>query len=207
MNDARRDAILRAAARLFEHYGHNKTTMVEVAREAAVGVGSVYLEFDSKEELVRELSIATHESVLAKMREAVVAARDEEEALVAALVARTKAFLAMRTRGQHACELLHCTSEAVQAARSRFRDEELEIVERVLNAGRPNTFGTTDPQYTATLVLRAFASLSPPWIYKWPAEQALDSARDLIALLLVGLLKRNDADRSPSRPVRKRRTT
>jgi AcrR family transcriptional regulator len=202
MKEERRDVILRAAARLFEHYGLSKTTMADVAREAEVGIGTVYLEFDSKEAIIRELSLASHGGVLAKMREAVTAARNEEEAFAGALMARTRAFLALRSKGQHACELLHCTSESVQAAHSRFREEELELLGGVLHAGRADTFAMADARSAATLVQRAFATLTPPWIYKWPAEQALSTARDLVALLLLGLLKRSPADRAA---VRKRR--
>ncbi|MBN8868187.1 MAG: nitronate monooxygenase [Solirubrobacterales bacterium] len=65
---SRRLAILEAATRLFEHYGHGKTTIADVAREAQIGVGTVYLEFESKEAIVQELSRSTHVAVLEAMR-------------------------------------------------------------------------------------------------------------------------------------------
>src|SRR4029079_9279854 len=72
MNDAarRREQILSAADRLLRHYGPNKTTVADVAREAGIGVGSVYLEFPSKDALIEELSRARHRAVLAAMRAA-----------------------------------------------------------------------------------------------------------------------------------------
>jgi AcrR family transcriptional regulator len=205
MKKDRRDTILRAAARLLEHYGLSKTTMADVAREAHIGIGTVYLEFDSKEAIVRELSHASHAGVLMKMREAIAAAKNEEEAFATALMARTRAFLALRAKGQHACELLHCTSEAVQTAHMRFREEELELLRGLLHAGRSDTFATTDARHTAALVQRAFVSLTPPWIYKWPPDQAIAGARDLIALLLLGLLKRTPVDRASPTASRRRR--
>jgi AcrR family transcriptional regulator len=41
---------------LFKHYGFEKTTVADIAHAARIGVGSVYLEFDSKETVARELS-------------------------------------------------------------------------------------------------------------------------------------------------------
>src|SRR5579862_5496214 len=76
MNDApaqRRRCILEAADRLLRHYGPQKTTVADVAREAGVGVGTVYLEFPSKDALVEELSRTRYRSVLRVMREAATA--------------------------------------------------------------------------------------------------------------------------------------
>jgi AcrR family transcriptional regulator len=49
--DLQREAILDAAERLFEQYGYRKTTVEEIAQEARIGKGSVYLHFQSKEDL------------------------------------------------------------------------------------------------------------------------------------------------------------
>jgi len=65
---ARREQILQAAERLLQHYGPQKTTVADVAREAGIGVGSVYLEFPSKEAIVEALSRARYEAVLEAMR-------------------------------------------------------------------------------------------------------------------------------------------
>lgn len=60
----RRKNILDAATRLFRHHGHAKTTMADIAREAGVAVGSVYLDVPSKEAIVEELSSITHVRVV-----------------------------------------------------------------------------------------------------------------------------------------------
>src|SRR5262245_17349677 len=71
----RREQILEAADRLLRHYGPHKTTIADVAREANVGVGTVYLEFCSKEALIEELSQTRHRAVLDAMRAAMSAPR------------------------------------------------------------------------------------------------------------------------------------
>src|SRR5262245_25926299 len=46
-----RDAILDAVERLLARYGYKKTTIDDLAREAGIGKGSIYLHFPSKEEV------------------------------------------------------------------------------------------------------------------------------------------------------------
>jgi len=50
-NEARAERILDAAARLITHYGYDKTTVSDIAREAGVSKGAIYLHWSSKEEL------------------------------------------------------------------------------------------------------------------------------------------------------------
>src|SRR6516225_3161237 len=46
-----RDALLDAMERLLARYGYKKTTMDDLAREARIGKGTIYLHFPSKEEV------------------------------------------------------------------------------------------------------------------------------------------------------------
>jgi AcrR family transcriptional regulator len=54
-NEAREQRILNAAARLISHYGYDKTTVSDIANEAAISKGAVYLHFQSKGELFEAL--------------------------------------------------------------------------------------------------------------------------------------------------------
>ncbi|MFN8451677.1 MAG: helix-turn-helix domain-containing protein [Anaerolineae bacterium] len=51
----REQRILDAAAELIEHYGYDKTTVDDIAREAGVSKGAIYLHFKSKEALFEAL--------------------------------------------------------------------------------------------------------------------------------------------------------
>lgn len=51
--DARRDTILRSAARLFARQGVSGATMQEIANEADLSAGAIYRYYNSKEELLR----------------------------------------------------------------------------------------------------------------------------------------------------------
>jgi len=52
----RRSAIIEAATRVFHQHGLSAATMEQVAREADVSKGALYLYFDSKDELYLEIS-------------------------------------------------------------------------------------------------------------------------------------------------------
>lgn len=54
-NEARAQRILAAAAALIMHYGYDKTTMSDIAREAGVSKGAIYLHWRSKEALFEAL--------------------------------------------------------------------------------------------------------------------------------------------------------
>src|SRR5271165_3669540 len=101
----RRAFILDAANRLLRHYGPHKTTVADVAREAGVGVGTVYLEFPSKDVLVEEISRTRYRSVLSAMRAAAGAGSPASDQLVGALDARLEAFLSIAAEGAHAGDL------------------------------------------------------------------------------------------------------
>lgn len=56
-NEERKARILDIAARLFVHYGYDKTTVDNIAQEAGVSKGTIYLYFESKDGLFEELLI------------------------------------------------------------------------------------------------------------------------------------------------------
>lgn len=188
VSSSRRLAILEAAARLFAHYGHGKTTIADVAREAQIGVGTVYLEFESKEALVQELSRSTHAAVLEAMRTASERCGNHAARLTAVLRARTSAFVDLEKKGQHACELVHCKTEGVRAAHARFVEEERVLLAKLVKEGQDaGALAPGAPTSIAALVQRAFASLSPPWIFGC-TDDPRRATDELCQLLLRGLL-------------------
>ena len=56
-NTARAQRILDAAADLFVHYGYDKTTVSDIARQAGVSKGAIYLHFTSKDNLLEALIV------------------------------------------------------------------------------------------------------------------------------------------------------
>ncbi len=56
-DEGRRQRILDTAVSLFTHYGYDKTTVSDIAREAGVSKGAIYLHFESKDALLEALIV------------------------------------------------------------------------------------------------------------------------------------------------------
>jgi AcrR family transcriptional regulator len=196
----RRTQILRAAERLFGRYGPSKTTIADVAREADIAVGSVYLEFPSKDALIEELSASRHRAVIDAMRAAAeIDSRPFRDRLRAMLDARVEAFLRLAEGGDHACDLLHCKSEAVRAANARFRAEERALIADLIRAGaRAGELDAQKPETVADTILSAYMSFSPPWLFASSRDELLGRLRAMHDLVLYGLVRRMPVERQRS---------
>jgi AcrR family transcriptional regulator len=197
MNEpSRRSHILRAASRLLQRYGPLKTTMADVAREADVSVGSVYLEFESKDALIEELSAARYRVVLDAMRAAAeVPSRPFRERLRAMLDARVEAFLSLAEEGAHACDLFHCKSGPVQVAYANFHaHEHVMLVDLIRDGVRAGELEAPSPEATAYAVLSAYMSFSPPWIFEFSREALMGRLRAMHELVLYGLVRRSPVE-------------
>jgi AcrR family transcriptional regulator len=193
MTEAQRRAhILAAADRLLRHYGPQKTTVADVAREAGVGVGTVYLEFSSKDAIVEELSRARHRVVLDGMRAAAGAAGTAGERLTGALDARLSAYLSLAEEGAHACDLVHCVSAAVKIAQASFHEEERALVAEILRQGvAAGEFSVEEPDLAARTVLRAYVTFTLPWLMGKDRDEIRRAIAAMHAIVLRGLLLRH----------------
>ncbi len=192
-DNERRTLIIECAARLFRHYGFAKTTIADIAREARMGVGTFYLVFASKDAIVEELSASAHNRVLEAMRAVAEARADESlsERLRGVLETRVATFLDVADEGEHACELVHCSSGAVRAVHARFRADEAELLRQVLEEAKERgELAEADLNRAVALVQRAYATLSPPWVFELTKVEARRTAYDMCNLLLLGLTSR-----------------
>lgn len=210
--DARRRAILECAARLFHHYGHTKTTVADIAREAQMGVGTFYLVFPSKEAIVEELSSTAHVRVLHAMREVAEARQYDSfgERLSGVLEMRVMMFQKLAQEGQHACELVHCNSGPVKGVHARFRADEAALLEEIVRQARETgEVAPLDVKRVVALVQRAYATLSPPWLFEQAPEESLRVAHEMCRLLLLGFMTRGERDvrheKPRARPARRPR--
>ena len=102
----KRAAILDAALRLFGQYGYKRTSIDDIAVEAEIAKGSVYLSFTSKEEIFRALC----EDIVRRIEAGAVRARDSETALpdriLGILQAKFGFYFETVQKSPHAAELM-----------------------------------------------------------------------------------------------------
>jgi AcrR family transcriptional regulator len=180
--DDKRQRILDAARKRFRYYGVRKTTMQEIARDAGVAVGTLYLYFKDKDDL---LVAGTEEYVTRHSRQAeAILASDASAAdkLRRYVLDRFRASQATRAGGhRHAAEL----QREVLRVRPERRLEEgrmmAENVVRILRMGmETGELNSDHPERDARVFLLSLAFLFP----SATDERAYTPAKD-DALLVV----------------------
>jgi AcrR family transcriptional regulator len=190
-----RDAILDAMERLLARYGYRKTTVDDLAREAGIGKGTVYLHFPSKEEVALCSIDRVVGRVQERLRELAASPAPAPERLRRMLAARVLLrFDSVRAYSQGLDDLFEALRPAYMARRSRYFEAESEIFAAVLARGRrEKTLSCADPSGAAQALLLATNALLP---YSLSARELGERAdiekkvNRLADLLLYGLLPR-----------------
>ncbi|HUA35286.1 MAG TPA: TetR/AcrR family transcriptional regulator [Candidatus Binataceae bacterium] len=104
--EAKRAAILDAAQKLFSRYGYRRTSIDDIAREAEIAKGTVYLSFKSKEEIFRALCESMCVRVQAEAARASAMEAPIERRLAAILEAKYGFYFDLVQRSPHAAELM-----------------------------------------------------------------------------------------------------
>jgi AcrR family transcriptional regulator len=161
--DDKRQRILEAARKRFRYYGVRKTTMQEIARDAGVAVGTLYLYFQDKDDLL----VACTEAYVTRHRrqaEAILlSAASAADKLRRYVLDRFRAAKATRAGGYRpAAELLR----EVLRVRPERRVEEgrmmAEYFVRILRLGmETGELYTDDPERDARVLLLSLAFLFP----------------------------------------------
>jgi len=151
---ARRKKILRSAEELLKHYGYAKTTVADIARQAGVGVGTVYLEFPSKDDIVAALAEHRHGTVLEALRRAANSGGSYADRLVTMLDERVAHFERYTHQGQHGRDMVTCGCPAVGMVHARYRADEAGLVAELLEqATQAGEFAVSDPPRVARIIL------------------------------------------------------
>lgn len=199
-----RDAILDATDRLLARFGYRKMTIEDIAREVGIGKGSVYLHFESKEEIV----LSHIDRIVERLKERLWAvARSEADAAIRLrLMMLTRVlfrFDSVQHYTQSLNDLLAALRPNVLARRARYFDEEAEIFAHVLEDGRrAGELDYDDALSTAYALLHATNSLLPYSLSTTELgerEEVKDKATRIADLTLRGLLTRSTAPKSKGR--------
>lgn len=188
-----REAILDAADRLLARYGYKKMTVDDLAADAGIGKGSVYLHFASKEDVVLSHVDRIVDRLCDRMEQ--IAARDEAASM------RLKAMLIERVvfrlkAVQHYSESLNDLAAAIRPKllerRAGHFAREARLLQRVLAEGRRDgEFAATGGATAARALVEATNALLPYSLSPQELGDVADVRRRaaVIADLLVGGLQ------------------
>lgn len=187
----RRSRILEVAARLVIHYGPAKTTVTDIAREAGVSVGAVYLEFPSKEQIVLALAESRYDRVLHALRQALSGPDPLESRIRRAFDVRLEVFLGACDEGTHGNDLIACESSPVRTAERRYLEEEHALFEaNIRKAAGAGEIWAPDPTLTTRALLRCYATFRPPALRSCDREGLAECMGEVHRLVARGLLER-----------------
>jgi len=105
------EAILAAALTLFGHYGYRRTSIDDIAQEAGIAKGTVYLYFRSKEEIFRALSQQLLGHVLLVAEDAANTEGPIEPRLRMLMEAKFGYFFDLMHRSAHVRELIDAKND------------------------------------------------------------------------------------------------
>lgn len=104
-DETKRAAILNAAHQRLSQYGVKKTTMQEIAEDVGIAVGTLYLYFKNKNEILIAVSEADVQEHLTDIERILQSSMSASEKLKSYLVSRFRSVQAHRLSGSHAAEL------------------------------------------------------------------------------------------------------
>ena len=201
---AARDRILDAADRLLGRFGYRKMTIDDLAREAGIGKGTVYLSFASK----ADVALACIDRMAARTRARLAAIADEPappaDRLRRMLVTRVlDRFDYARGHSDSLDELLAALRARLLVRRARHFRAEAALLSRVLGEA-----GVTHAEDVAESMIVATNALLPYSLGARELGRRAEIARRadrLATLVLDGALPRPRSPRSPEPSARTRR--
>lgn len=135
--DTARNRILDAAERLLGRFGYRKMTVDDIASEAGIGKGTVYLSFPSKEEVVLSTVDRIVDRVCEAMRREAERQADADSSLRAMLRARLFVRLdAVSGYSASLDDLLSSVRAPLLERRKKHFASEVAIFEEVIRAGQ-----------------------------------------------------------------------
>jgi AcrR family transcriptional regulator len=158
-----KDAILDATDRLLARYGYRKMTVEDIASEAGIGKGTIYLHFSSKEEVVLSHVDRIVDRLNERLREIGSSDAPAAERLRQMLSTRVMfRFDSIQHYTQSLNDLLAALRPGLLARRALYFKAEAQIFAEVLLNGRSaGEFEFDDEQATAHAMLQATNGLLP----------------------------------------------
>jgi AcrR family transcriptional regulator len=189
---SREDLILDAADRLLARYGYKKMTIDDVAREAGIGKGTVYLHFKSKQDLVLSHIDRIIDRLLEEFDRIVTGDASADEKLREMLLLRVLfRFDSVQHYTESIAEVLRDLRTELLERRKRYFEDEAKIIAKVVREGqKTGALRLADAPATARALVAATNSLLPYSLSTAELGRRKDveqSTRRIVELLLNGL--------------------
>jgi AcrR family transcriptional regulator len=197
-NSETREAILRAARQRFLHYGYKKTTIDEIAADAGIGKGTVYLYFCTKEEILLTIAREVKRNVTRQMEAHAASLATPEEKIRRMVIAMILAAHDATSGTPHGIELVdELFRPAILRCGQDERTRQRDLIATTLAEGteRGDFAPIADTEQAALHLLLALTSFFPPYVQ--PCHEGMSCRVDLerrtqamLDFLFAGLRRR-----------------
>jgi AcrR family transcriptional regulator len=202
--EAVKDAILDATDRLLARFGYRKMTVEDIAAEAGIGKGTIYLHFNSKEEVVLSHIDRIVDRLQQRLKEIARSEATAAERVRLMLLMRVLfRFDSIQHYTQSLNDLLAVLRPRLLARRAQYFEAEARIFAEVLTAGHQSgEFSFDDAHVTARALLQATNGLLPYSLSTTELgerEEVEQRAADVADLMLRGLISRGAPSQETTR--------
>jgi TetR/AcrR family transcriptional regulator, regulator of autoinduction and epiphytic fitness len=193
--EARRAAILDAALRVFGQYGYRRTSMDDIAHEAQIGKGTIYLSFASKDEVFQALAQRLAQQMLAGAEAASRRPGTTADKLAAMHAAWFGTYADTISRSPHAADLLDAkhqlSADLAADAASRYKRLVRDVITEAGGELDLERAGLT-PGTAAELLIASARGLEPSASSPAAYRRQLTT---LVRVMIAGLASSHPANR------------
>ncbi len=137
-DDIVRAEILKAAERVFQKWGSNKTTMEDIAREAGKGKSTLYYYYQSKEEIFDAVVIVEFEKILQRAKELAQETGTAKERLIKYIVESINEMKSRISTYTIIREEIKRNQKFIKKLRDIFQAREEKYIHEILKYGMEN---------------------------------------------------------------------
>jgi AcrR family transcriptional regulator len=160
-----RTKVLEAARERMWLFGYKKTTIDEIAADAGVGKGTVYLYFESKEDIALAILAEFKQGTFARMQE-IACDSDLPLPKKVAMILASPILEAHAFCGSHpaATELIVSIKPHIKVCLHPYIEREIALIAEVLEQGnRQGVFNVVDTVQTARTLKYMMSGFFPPY--------------------------------------------
>ncbi|OGW04256.1 MAG: hypothetical protein A2Z59_08065 [Nitrospinae bacterium RIFCSPLOWO2_02_39_17] len=183
-----KESIIEAAVKVFSEKGYSQTTIREVAREAGISVGGVYIYFKNKEDLYATLLKYLLKDFTDRTKETIKDMSDPADALYAFIAMNLK--YARRYKGIIITEGRDRGFKSCLDVKKRFFKKQRKLIEDIIKTGMTSGKFKECNVKTAAMVI---IGILRGFVFSLLIDStALYSSGDCSNIILNGLLRRKE---------------
>lgn len=181
------DAILTAAAEVFERSGYDRTTTDAIAERAGVSVGTLYQYFPTKDALLRKL-VERHIAAIVRALTPVILGSDASTDLTTFLSSLTQRYFAVRRKAPRLFQVLYEQAPIPENLQERVLEAEAAGRTGVANYLRTAPEVARDPDLGAAMVMVTIEALTVRLIIYPPPGCDVEALQGETVAMLRGYL-------------------